>query len=166
MTSKVAAERRQGDADSDDGVASDTVDALAQLSFLVHGMLERRAAERDMSIVLTRMLGILRDRRPTVNRLAELLDLDKSSVSGLVARAERRGLVTRAPSADDRRSVLVSLTDEGRGLAKEVTAEFGGDVADLLRGLSQRDTVTVTRIANAIVVDAAQRHDVDLAAGD
>ncbi len=37
-----------------------------------------------------------------MNELARLLDLDKSSVTGLVDRAERRGLVTRVPSTADR----------------------------------------------------------------
>ena len=69
--------------------------------FRHHGMLERRAAEHDLSIVQTRLLGVLRDRKPTMNELARLLELDKSSVSGLVDRAERRGLVV-ARSLDDR----------------------------------------------------------------
>src|ERR1700742_973446 len=92
------------------------VDGLAQLSFLVTGLLEGRAAEQDLSLAATRLLGVLRDREPTMNELARLLDLDKSSVTGLVDRAERRGLVERAPSAADRRAVLVRLTDKGRSL--------------------------------------------------
>ena len=80
------------------------VDGLAQLSFLIQGLLERRAAEHDLSIVQTRLLGVLRDRTPTMNELARFLGLDKSSVTGLVDRAERRGLVARVPSATDRRA--------------------------------------------------------------
>jgi DNA-binding MarR family transcriptional regulator len=90
------------------------VDGLAQLSFLIQALLERQAAEHDLSIIQTRLLGVLRDRKPTMNELARFLGLDKSSVTGLVDRAERRGLVVRVPSATDRRSVLVSLTDKGR----------------------------------------------------
>ncbi len=74
------------------------VDGLAQLSFVVHRMLEHRAAEHDLSIIQTRLLGVLRDRKPTINELGKLLGLDKSSTSGLVERAERRGLVARSPS--------------------------------------------------------------------
>ena len=94
----------------------DPVDGLAQLAFVIMGMLERRAGEHDLSIAATRLLGVLRDREPTMQELARLLDLDKSSVTGLVNRAERRGLVARAPSAADRRAVRVRLTDEGRTL--------------------------------------------------
>ena len=57
-----------------------------------------------------------------VAEITRLLELDKSSVSGLVDRAQRRGLVARAPSPSDGRVVLVGLTDEGRALAQEVIA--------------------------------------------
>src|SRR6476659_1622565 len=108
------------------------VDGLAQLSFLIQGLLERRAAEHDLSIIQTRLLGVLRDRRPTMNELGKLLALDKSSVSGLVERAERRGLVTRTPSPADGRAVLVSLTQDGRSLVADASSQFGADVRALL----------------------------------
>ena len=63
---------------------------MAQLAFLVHGLLEHRAAEQGLSVIQARLLGVLRDRTPTMNELARLLGLDKSSVTGLVNRAERR----------------------------------------------------------------------------
>ncbi len=89
------------------------VDALVQLAFLVHGALERRAVEHDLSITQVRLLGILRDRTPTMNELATLLGLDRSSITGLVDRAERRGLVRRVPAPEDRRSFLVTLSPAG-----------------------------------------------------
>ena len=92
-------------------------DGLAQLSFLIQGILERRAREHDLSVTQIRLLGVLRDRQPTMNELARLLGLDKSSVTGLVDRAERRGLVARVPSTADRRVLLVGLTDNGRSLS-------------------------------------------------
>ena len=95
-------------------------------------MLERLAAEHDISIVQTRLLGVLRDREPTMNGLARLLGLEKSSVTGLVDRAERRGLVVRVPSSTDGRAVLVSLTAEGRSLASEVASRFEDEVSTML----------------------------------
>src|SRR5580700_8461878 len=94
------------------------VDALAQLSFVVQGALGRIAAEHDLSIVQTRLLGILRDRSPGMNELARHLELDKSSVTGLVDRAERRGLVRRVASSADRRGIQVSITAAGRKIVR------------------------------------------------
>ena len=96
------------------------------------GMLERRAAEHDLSIAATRLLGVLRDREPTMQQLARLLELDKSSVTGLVDRAERRGLVARAPSPPDKRAVLVGSPTRAGRWCWQAAERFGADVAAML----------------------------------
>jgi MarR family transcriptional regulator, lower aerobic nicotinate degradation pathway regulator len=138
------------------------VDGLAQLSFVVQGMLERRAAEHDLSVVQARLLGVLRDRRPTMNELARFLGLDKSSVTGLVDRAERRGLVARVPSASDRRAVLVSLTGEGRSLASSAAARFESDISALLGQLPARDREALARLVSRLLVAHAAGQGIDL----
>ena len=120
-------------------------DGLAQLSFLIHGILERRAREHDLSVIQIRLLGVLRDRMPTMNELARLLDLDKSSVTGLIDRAQRRGLVERVPSTTDRRAVLVRLTNHGRSLASAGEARFEADTSLLLELLAPADSEALGR---------------------
>ncbi|WP_407317878.1 MarR family transcriptional regulator [Isoptericola halotolerans] len=66
----------------------------------------------------------------TVGELGRLLDLDSGTLSPLVKRLESRGLVVRHRAADDERVVMVSLTDDGRGLRTEL--------ADLQRCLAER----------------------------
>jgi MarR family transcriptional regulator, lower aerobic nicotinate degradation pathway regulator len=141
-----------------------SVDALAQTSFVLQSTLERLAGERGFSLIQTRLLGVLRDRQPTAGELARLLDLDKSSVSGLLDRAERRGLVRRTPSQTDRRSVRVSLTDEGRALISEVGTEFEAEVATLLTPLDQSEQATLTALLSRVIVAYAKAHGVDLSA--
>ena len=138
------------------------VDGLAQLSFVIQGMLERRATEHDLSIIQTRLLGVLRDRKPTMHELARFLGLDKSSVTGLVDRAERRGLVARVPSTTDRRAVLVSLTDDGRSLVSQAAARFEADVSALLSRLPPRDRETLSRIVSRLLVAHAADQGIDL----
>ena len=137
-------------------------DGLAQLSFLIQGILERRAREQDLSIIQIRLLGVLRDRRPTMNELARLLGLDKSSVTGLVDRAERRGLVVRVPSTTDRRAVLVGLTDRGRSLASGGAARFEADVSLLLEHLPPADRDALAGLISRLLVAHAAAHGIDL----
>ncbi|HTX47205.1 MAG TPA: MarR family transcriptional regulator [Solirubrobacteraceae bacterium] len=137
-------------------------DALAQLSFVVYRMLEHRAAEHDLSIIQTRLLGVLRDRNPTINELGRLLGLDKSSTSGLVERAERRGLVARAPSPTDGRSVLVSLTDAGRSLVAEASVGFEADVSALVGRLPQRDRSALNALVTRVLAAHAAEHGIEL----
>jgi DNA-binding MarR family transcriptional regulator len=137
-------------------------DGLARLSFLIQGILERRAREHDLSVIQIRLLGVLRDRKPTMNVLARLLSLDKSSVTGLVDRAERRGLVARVASTADRRAVLVSLTDQGRLLASAGAASFDADISVLLEHLPPPDRDVLSRLISRLLVAHAADHGIDL----
>lgn len=138
------------------------VDGLAQLSFVIQEILERLAAEHDISIIQARLLGVLRDREPTMNELARLLGLEKSSVTGLVDRAERRGLVARVPSSTDGRAVLVTLTAEGRSLVSSVAGDFADEVSTMLCHLPARDREALSRLVSRLLVAHAADHDVDL----
>ena len=86
------------------------IDALVMTSFATMAVLTRVAAEHDLSLTQLRLLAILRDRRLTMSELTGYLGLDKSTVSGLVDRAEKRGLLQRAPNPRDGRSVDVLIT--------------------------------------------------------
>lgn len=97
-----------------------------------------------------------------MNELATLLGLDKSSATGLVDRAERRGLVRRVPSSADGRVVLVELTDAGRALLDEVSGGFAADVATLLERLSPSDRSSLRRLVSRLLVAHADANGVDL----
>ncbi|WP_416956981.1 MarR family winged helix-turn-helix transcriptional regulator [Streptomyces sp. Agncl-13] len=138
------------------------VDALAQLSFLVQNALAELAGEHDLSITQTRLLGILRDREPTMNELGRHLGLDKSSITGLVDRAQRRGLVTRTPSTVDRRSFQVSITDAGRDVVAQVGARFAERIKDCAAPLTEADRKRLSRLATRLVTADAQSRGIDL----
>jgi DNA-binding MarR family transcriptional regulator len=138
------------------------VDALAQLSFLVQNDLAGIAGQYDLSITQTRLLGILRDREPTMNQLGRHLGLDKSSITGLVDRAQRRGLVTRTASAVDRRSFQVSITDAGRQLVEQVAAQFAEQIGRSVAPLPETDRRLLSRMATRIVTADAQVRGIDL----
>lgn len=55
----------------------------------------------------------------TVNDLAERLSLDSGTLSPLLKRLEKAGLLERQRSKKDERSVLVGLTAPGRALQKK-----------------------------------------------
>lgn len=100
------------------------VDALAQTALTVASVLTAVAAAHDISLTQLRVFGILRDRTPRMAELATYLGLERSTLTGLVDRAEARGLLRRTRSEEDRRAMIVELTDRGR----EVTVEVWADV--------------------------------------
>jgi DNA-binding MarR family transcriptional regulator len=138
------------------------VDALAQLSFLVQNALAEIAGQHDLSVIQTRLLGILRDREPTMNQLGRHLGLDKSSITGLVDRAQRRGLVTRTVSPTDRRSFQVSITDAGRQLVEQAAAQFAERIERSVAPLPETDRRLLSQLATRIVTEDAHARGVDL----
>jgi DNA-binding MarR family transcriptional regulator len=130
---------------------SPTVDALVQLSFAVQLVLSRVAAEHELSVTQLRLLGILRDRTPTMATIADFLELDRSSVSGLIDRAERRGLVARRASEKDARVTLVEATAAGYALGAQIAAAVSSALEGTLRSSSKADAVALIRLADAFM---------------
>ena len=112
------------------------VDALARSGFATMAVLTRLSAEHDLSLTQLRVLAILRDRRVRMSTLADHLGLERSTLSGLVDRAERRNLLQRAPNRTDGRAVDVLLTAEGARLARRLGAEVQRSLAPMTASLT------------------------------
>jgi DNA-binding MarR family transcriptional regulator len=141
-------------ADSND---ADLVDALVQTAFVTTAVLNRIAAENDLSLTQLRVLAILRDRRPRMSALAEYLGLERSTLSGLVDRAVARGLVERAPDPEDGRVVDVLLTADGRRLARRIYSVVEQSLAPMTHTLSAADRDRLQRLLELLL--SAQRPD-------
>jgi len=67
--------------------------------------------------------------------MGERLQLHPTSVTNIVDRLERDGLVKRVPHPTDRRTTLVEITEKGRGLKDEATTAVT-DIDFGLQGLT------------------------------
>ena len=124
----------------------DLRDNLVQVSFAVTAVLNRVAAEHDLSLTQLRVLGILRDRQPTMAELASYLGLERSTVSGLIDRAVQRGLVQKTTDPADARSVRVSLTAEAQRLATRIIAEINELMVPMTDQLSNSEQNRLTAL--------------------
>jgi MarR family transcriptional regulator, lower aerobic nicotinate degradation pathway regulator len=134
------------DRDRDDHHVEELRDALVQTSFALMAVLTEVAAEHDLSLTQLRVLGILRDREPTMADLATFTGLERSTVSGLIDRAAQRGLVTKTADPHDGRSVRVTLTEAARGLVPEITANIGDRIKPLTDQLSTGEQNRLTAL--------------------
>src|SRR6185503_58411 len=96
-----------------------------------------RLSQLNLSFSHVRALHLLAPERTLAMKdLAEQLDLSPPSVTALVRRLAQTGLVQRQAHAEDSRVVLLSLTDEGRALLKELYYDQLRRMELLLEGLS------------------------------
>ncbi|MGW4476105.1 MarR family winged helix-turn-helix transcriptional regulator [Nonomuraea sp. NPDC004354] len=133
--------------------ADDVVDALVRATFEVAGVLTRIGGEHDLSLTQLRVLGILRDRRARITELAAYLGLDKSTMSGLIDRAQRRGLLTRGKNPEDGRVVEVYMTPAGLELAKRVEDDIRRALAPATGRL---DPEQLDRLVNLLDIVSAR----------
>jgi DNA-binding MarR family transcriptional regulator len=82
-----------------------------------------------------------------MTELSRLLHLEKSSLTGLVDRVERRGLVARVSDPRDRRTCRISLTPEGARLGEQVHGEICAQLDVLGEAMPEADR---RRIATAL----------------
>lgn len=126
-------------------------DALARLTFIVQLDLTEVAAGRGLSLTQLRLLGVLEDRVLAMADLARHLRLDRSSITGLVARAEKRGLVCRELRPEDGRGVQVRITAEGLHLAGELRTVVTDRIQRLTDSLSAAEKAALTSIVKRLV---------------
>lgn len=120
------------------------IDALVPAAFVTMAALNKIGADNDLSLTLIRVLGILWDRRPRMAELADRLGLKKSTMTGLIDRAEQRGLVARAPNAEDDRATDVFLTRKGAALVERLRAQGQLALAPLTERLNASDQRLLT----------------------
>ncbi|WP_299537901.1 MarR family winged helix-turn-helix transcriptional regulator [uncultured Streptomyces sp.] len=81
------------------------------------------AGRHSLSSAQARALIALTEPMP-MSALAQHLVCDASNATGLIGRMEARGLVTRTPSPEDRRSKVAARTPEGTALAHRIRDEM------------------------------------------
>ena len=130
------------------------IDALARTSFAVMAVLNRIGAKHDLSLTQLRVLAILRDRRARMSDLADCLGLDKSTITGLVDRAEKRGLLRRGPNADDGRAVDVFLSTEGARVAEIGAIQIARALSPMTERLTKSETRRLTTLLDDVLKHA------------
>jgi DNA-binding MarR family transcriptional regulator len=109
--------------------------SLIEVASLLRHTVEQQLRDvGDLSYVQFQLIARLGNSPEGSHRMTDLADGVVYSRSGLTYQAqllEQRGLVTRAPSVDDERSITVSITDAGR----EVLAKVLPGHIDVLNGL-------------------------------
>jgi DNA-binding MarR family transcriptional regulator len=140
------------------GESADLATALIRLCFVVQRVYGEASRRYGLTPQHAQLLGVLAGGPVGMAELGEALRLEKSSLSGLIDRAEARELVARVRDTNDRRTCQVSLTESGRDLATRfrdyVSGELNALAADLPDRTSRQLTAAMWEIVGAHDVSA------------
>ncbi|MFE7189743.1 MarR family winged helix-turn-helix transcriptional regulator [Kitasatospora sp. NPDC057541] len=129
------------------------VGAMVRAAFLVDAVYAESAREYGLTPQQGQLLCVLMGRSYVMGELGGLLRLAKSSLTGLVDRSERNGLVRRESCEADARAVRVALTAEGAALAERFHAETCRRVDGLPAGLSAAEREMLAGLLGRVVLD-------------
>lgn len=85
---------------------------------------------------LLALVHVYREGETTMSRLAEYVDVPLNTATGVANRLERRGLVERWRSEQDKRVVSVRITEEGKEQVSSVIENVGTLISGLFENLS------------------------------
>jgi len=72
-------------------------------------------------------------------QIAANLNLDSSTITGILDRMESKDLLKRMPDPSDRRALKVVLTEEGRALQEPIDKAIEEANREILEGFTERD---------------------------
>ena len=91
----------------------------------------------------------------TPGALAELLHLDRGTITGIVQRLESAGLVGRTRSAGDTRRVHLTLTSQGQTLNRRRKGTVEAAVRRTLDGMPAADLDAASRVLRRLAANLA-----------
>ena len=121
------------------GPHPDVATGLIQITSLVQGIYARVSERHDLTPVQARLLCVLLGGPRGMAELAQCFGVEKAALTGLMDRAERRGLARRSPVPGDRRALRVTLTDAGHRAAAAFHAEVSAELGRLVATLAPHD---------------------------
>lgn len=129
--------------------------ALIEVSSLLRHAIEAQLAE-DGSLTfvqfqILRRLQLSPSGNARMTDLADSIVISRSGLTYQASRLERDALVVRGPSADDERSVIISITDAGRDLVNAVLPGHEDVVSRMLfEHLPRDDARSLTRLLEPV----------------
>ena len=125
------------------------IDILIKLRKIVRSVnLESKRVEKEQGVSIPQLLCLQflaeqEDYRTNAAKLKTFLNLNASTVSGIVKRLEKKGLVAKLPKASDKRVTLISLTSSGMQLIKSAPITFQEKLSKKLQALPPEKLKTI-----------------------
>lgn len=144
---------------------NDTVTVMAQMMSALGRLTSRSRMRRELAgqnVKLSPTDMWLVDRvsefgPARMSGLATWQSVDRSTMTTQVGRLEKLGLVQRAPAPDDRRAIVVSVTEAGRTLHEESRAAACAAFDSMLADWTDKERQQLTESLSHLV-DSLEKH--------
>jgi len=146
----------------------DSMEILVSIRKIVRALtIESKTIEKEYGLSIPQFLCLDHLQKSpqyqtTQKDLKELLNLNSSTVTGIINRLEKKGYVARLPKAGDRRITHIALTASGIKIIESIPHILHNRLTSKLDKLTNSERVEVKK-ALEIITTAMQIKDVDAA---
>jgi len=125
------------------------IDILIKLRKIVRSInLESKRVEKEQGVSIPQLLCLqyLADQneyKTNASKLKTFLNLNASTITGIISRLEKKGLVAKLPNATDKRVTLISLTTGGLDLLQNAPITFQQKLSEKLQALPPEKLKTI-----------------------
>jgi DNA-binding MarR family transcriptional regulator len=100
------------------------------------------------------VVGIAHERASTLSEFARFLDMDTGAMKRLLDRVEEKGWIRRIPCANDRRTLILELTEQGRAIYPKIMEGVSKVHNRMLDGLSPVEETQLKYFLQKITANA------------
>jgi DNA-binding MarR family transcriptional regulator len=121
-----------------------------RLYFASRALMDAILRPYDLGSTQWYVLHQLADEGPTMQRdLVRQLQIERATLSGVVATLVRKGLVEQMPDSQDQRQRMLRITASGKKLWKELPDPIALILSVAFDGIDQADLATARRVLQA-----------------
>lgn len=121
----------------------DVTDILINIRKIVRSInLESKRAQKEYGVSIPQVLCLSYlksspNYQNSQNNIRQFLNLNPSTISGIINRLEKRGLIARLPKTGDKRVSMITLTSAGDKLITNIPPMFDERLTDKLSSLPE-----------------------------
>jgi DNA-binding MarR family transcriptional regulator len=137
------------------------VDRIAGLSRRIHRSMDETLAEFGLDSAEHKALSTLAQAGPPYRsapgKLAKRMDLSSGAMTNRLDRLEEAGLIRRLPDPDDRRGVVVELTEEGGRVYQQAVGVQAKKEALVTAALNEREKKQLNSLLRRLMLEFERR---------
>lgn len=110
--------------------------------------LESKRVDKELGVSIPQLLCLQflaeqDDYQTNASKLKGFLNLNASTITGIISRLEKKNLVVKLPKSTDKRITLISLTAKGMALIQNAPITFQQQLSEKLQALSSEKLKTI-----------------------
>ena len=135
----------------------DTTEILIQIRKIVRSVdIESKKIQREYGVSIPQVLclNFLRDSlnyQSTQAEIKNFLNLNSSTVSGIINRLEKKGFLARLPKTGDKRIVNIALTSSGDKLLSTIPSLLHEQLSEKLQKLDESEITKVEESLETLI---------------